>query len=122
MTELGWPASLRRLSFGVTFRYIPSLVIRRYTPLHSVTHRLLLEQPAVRNVGDLLLQHDDLLQTQVPLRELEARVRLNLERLVARLDLEHFVFAVGGELEGVGEARVDLAGEEGRPAGVVSLV
>mmetsp|Transcript_17075 Transcript_17075/g.36053 ORF Transcript_17075/g.36053 Transcript_17075/m.36053 type:complete len:391 (+) Transcript_17075:1134-2306(+) len=76
--------------------------------------RLLLEEPAVRHVGHLLLQHDHLLQPQVPLRQLHPRVRLDLEGLVPRLDLKHLVLVVGGQLEGVSKPRVDLAGEEGR--------
>ncbi len=38
--------------------------------LRAADAALLLEQPAVRDVGHLLLEHDDLLQPQVPLREL----------------------------------------------------
>ena len=70
---------------------------------------LLLEQPAVRDVGHLLLQHDDLLQPQVPQLDVREDGRLDLEHLVRRLDLEHLLAAVLEQVERLRDARLDLA-------------
>mmetsp|Transcript_7882 Transcript_7882/g.23164 ORF Transcript_7882/g.23164 Transcript_7882/m.23164 type:complete len:403 (+) Transcript_7882:839-2047(+) len=81
----------------------------------AALRRLLLEQPAVRHVGDLLLQHDDLLQPQLPRLELEHRLALDLEVLVSRHDLEHLVTAaLLDQFQRLRQPRVDLARVDGR--------
>ena len=63
-----------------------------------------LEEPAVRDVCDLLLQHDDLLQPQVPQLDVREDRRLDLEHLVRRLDLEDLRSLARGGRGGGGAA------------------
>mmetsp|Transcript_28541 Transcript_28541/g.66868 ORF Transcript_28541/g.66868 Transcript_28541/m.66868 type:complete len:247 (-) Transcript_28541:2083-2823(-) len=92
----------------------PVVLELRADALGRLGAALLLEQPTMRDVGYLLLQHDHLLQPQLPHVDLGREVRLDLEGLVCRHDLEHALAAVVEQVEALREARVDLSSVHGR--------
>jgi len=87
----------------------PEVAQARLLDAPRVNGVLLFEKPAVSDVGDFLLQHDDFLQAQMPQRQLLVARPLDLEGFVASLDDQHLVNAVVLEIERLRNARVDLA-------------